>query len=324
MKVDLKPWLKLRFNGRLEEHGSEWAIPCPDCDDGRTKEYRLWFNVERNLGVCYRCHKSFNAASLLREVDGLNRVQTLQALQDLAGGVGMSMENLREKVEQFFYADDVEDVKLARLPVMAMPEGFVRAARVARTAWPRYLRERIPEETVLFHRLGWCTRGYYRNRLIVPVVLHGDVVTFVARDMTGKAAKKVLYPKGSKTSRILFNYDVAKKHKRIVLVESVFDAMHVGPNATAIFGTHLSDHQVEMIHASQAREAVLLFDGDDAGRAGAIVAAKRLGSSLTVRVATLPDGKDPDDLPASRLERIVKRASHGSDLASHVRRSLSR
>ena len=35
MKVDLKPWLKLRFNGRLEEHGSEWAIPCPDCDDGR-------------------------------------------------------------------------------------------------------------------------------------------------------------------------------------------------------------------------------------------------------------------------------------------------
>jgi len=25
VKVDLKPWLKLRFNGRLEEHGSEWA-----------------------------------------------------------------------------------------------------------------------------------------------------------------------------------------------------------------------------------------------------------------------------------------------------------
>ena len=81
--------------------------------------------------------------------------------------------------------------------------------------------------------------------------------------------------------------------------------------------------EANLAGVSQAREVVLLFDGDDAGRAGAIVAAKRLGSSLTVRVATLPDGKDPDDLSASRLERIVKRAAHGSDLASHVRRSLA-
>ena len=50
---------------------------------------------------------------------------------------------------------------------------------------------------------------------------------------------------------------------------------------------------------------MLLFDGDSAGRRGAERARAALARDTDVRIASLPDDADPDDLPDDRLVSLV-------------------
>ena len=51
---------------------------------------------------------------------------------------------------------------------------------------------------------------------------------------------------------------------------------------------------------------LLLFDGDEAGRAGSVKAAEELIHDVFVKVVKLPDGAiQPDELSDEDLQRIV-------------------
>lgn len=318
--MDLRPWLKARLGRKVEEHGDEWALPCPECDSQRTKDYRLWFNVKRNVGTCYKCHRSFNTTKLVQALEGVGFAQALRLIKEHTVGGVLSLALLRQHVEQAFTV--VTEQPEEALPEVELPDEFKPVEPDGR--FPAYIMERIGSiKTILDYGIGWCPRGFYRDRMVVPVRLHGRTVSFVARDMTGTAERKVLYPKGTKTSRVLFNYDRAKSFERVVLVEGALDAIRVGPRGMALFGTSISDAQVALLAKSEARDVVVMLDGDAAGEAGAEKVAKRLRTSFSVRLARLPVGTDPDDFERAVLfEKIDAALPLGGDLRSHVRRRL--
>lgn len=65
----------------------------------------------------------------------------------------------------------------------------------------------------------------------------------------------------------------------------------------------LSDAQAKTL--SVAKDVVVLFDGNDAGRTGAERAKAKLEKLTTVRVASLPDGAEPEDLSRSALRWLI-------------------
>ncbi|MBI5853414.1 MAG: DNA primase [Planctomycetes bacterium] len=91
--------------------------------------------------------------------------------------------------------------------------------------------------------------------------------------------------------------------RRIVVVEGYVDviACHLAgfTGAVATLGTSFTTQHARLLELFATEGVVLLFDGDTAGRRAADRAFRELVQTrLPVRVALLPEGRDPDDLAA--------------------------
>lgn len=155
----------------------------------------------------------------------------------------------------------------------------------------------------------------FRGRLMFPIAdAHGNVVGFGGRTIPSLQAQTLgkepakyintpqtpLYNK----SGVLYGLHLAKSairtEKKIVVVEGYMDciAAHTAGTAftVASSGTAFTNEQAKLIKRF-TDTVVLAFDMDAAG----IEASGRgvdvlLGEGLTVRIASLPQGKDPDEL----------------------------
>jgi len=155
----------------------------------------------------------------------------------------------------------------------------------------------------------------FRGRLMFPIAdTQGRVVAFSGRILDPKAhpAKYVNSPETPifRKSKILYALDKARgaivRHPRreAVVCEGQIDVIrcHAAGLDTAVAsqGTAFTREHVDLLKR-HADSAVLLFDGDAAGRKAAIrTGALFLEAGLPVRVAALPPGEDPDSLIRDR------------------------
>jgi DNA primase len=170
--------------------------------------------------------------------------------------------------------------------------------------------------------------GFYdkfRDRLMCPVILPaGEIVGFSGRTL-GSDPETPKYVNSSesfvyKKSHLLFGLHAARpafarKH-RALLVEGNFDviALHQAGFAEAVapLGTALTSEQVDRLQRL-APSVILCMDGDRAGRAAALKDIQLcVAAGLDTRVATLPDGEDPDSFVrkrgAAEFEALLGRA----------------
>jgi len=171
--------------------------------------------------------------------------------------------------------------------------------------------------------------GYYdrfRNRVIIPIRDHaGHTVAFGGRVLDDSQPKYLNSPETPlfEKGRVLFGLDLAKPALRAedtaVVVEGYMDVIqahqHGKTNVVAAMGTALTAEQVKLLR-KYARTIVLALDPDTAGsqavlrgldlsrevtlhevvRIGSAVVESQYSSEADVRIAVLPEGKDPDDV----------------------------
>ena len=155
-------------------------------------------------------------------------------------------------------------------------------------------------------------RGHYdrfRSRIIFPIRdARGRMQGFGARALQpDQKPKYVNSPEGALYSkrRTLYGIERARpaivKSGRALVVEGYTDviACHQAQitDAVAIMGTAITPEQVKLLGA-YAEEAVLALDADRAGREAMLRAEMVGGKRLRLRVARMPEGKDPADLLA--------------------------
>jgi len=197
-------------------------------------------------------------------------------------------------------------------------EETIRAFRlgVAPDEWdalPRLARERRIELEVL-EELGLVRRGrgggrpydFFRDRLMFPIATEqGKVVGFGGRTLGDDERKYMNSPEVAglyEKRRLLYGLDRAKqgRPKRLVVVEGYVDVVvpHQAGRTefVAALGTAFTPEQAKLARR-YVDEVVLLFDGDEAGAAATQRALANLvgQEGLTLRVARLPAGLDPDD-----------------------------
>lgn len=148
----------------------------------------------------------------------------------------------------------------------------------------------------------------YRHRLIIPIQnLGGKVVAFGGRALDpAENAKYINSPETSlyKKSEILFGLSHSKRsivdQGEFYVVEGYMDFLqmwqHQIRNACAVSGTALTTQHVTLLKRF-AKRAILLFDGDNAGRK----AARRsipllLEGGIEVLIMDFPEGEDSDSL----------------------------
>lgn len=146
----------------------------------------------------------------------------------------------------------------------------------------------------------------FRNRLMFPIRdTMNRVVGFGGRALGDDKAKylntreTLLFEKGKGFYGMFQARQRMNEQGRAIVTEGYVDAImchQAGFTETvAALGTALTEHQVDLLRR-HVGHAVFLFDSDAAGEAAADRAvAVALPRALTVKLARIPDGKDPAD-----------------------------
>jgi DNA primase len=184
----------------------------------------------------------------------------------------------------------------------------------------KYLHRKKKYSLELMEKAGLVVQGRqgqpydrFRDRLIFPLKNHrGQVVGFSGRSLNPDA-KEAKYINSPETllyhkSRMLFGYHELLQHIRkeaqVVVVEGEFDVMgsvqaHLN-HVVAIKGSALTKDHAKLL-SRVAKVVVLALDTDSAGVEATKKAIEVLRETdLELRVAELPEGKDPDDLAKAR------------------------
>ncbi len=176
-------------------------------------------------------------------------------------------------------------------------------------------------------RRNWAGRifDFMRGRLMFPIRnVRGEMVGFGGRLLKGDGPKYLntaetpLYQK----SELLYGLDRARsaisRQGTAVVVEGYTDviAFHIAemPVAVATCGTALGEGHFDLLRRFAPR-IVLAFDADAAGAGAAIRGDElRITSDLAIelRVAPMPEGRDPADLVKEGKADALKEAVDGS------------
>ena len=171
-------------------------------------------------------------------------------------------------------------------------------------------------------------QGHYskfRYRVMFPVyALSGQIAGFSGRTLSSEkdvpkyvnSSESEVYVKGHMLYGLYQARRAVRDRKRAIVVEGNVDVVTLAqaglPETVAPLGTALTADQCHLLKRF-TRSAILVYDGDRAGRAAAIKAIPALlDAGLSGRVVSLPDGEDPDSFVGREgvdaLEALIARA----------------
>jgi DNA primase len=183
-----------------------------------------------------------------------------------------------------------------------------------------YLASRgVTPEMVRTFGLGlYAGKGLLRGRIVVPIHnAAGELIAYVGRAIDGQEPK-YRFPAGFRKSLVLFNLHraIAAKTGIVIVVEGFFDAIAVyqagTPAVVALMGSTLSRYQADLLCRHFTR-AVLMLDGDAAGRQGTAAMMQSLAGRLPLTVITLQADMQPDQLASDDLQRLVSSHVYGQE-----------
>lgn len=154
----------------------------------------------------------------------------------------------------------------------------------------------------------------FRDRIMFPILsVREKVIAFGGRALSPDAPAKYLNSNETELfskGQVLFNHARARRAVQgadgagtVIAVEGYMDVIALAQagvdNAVAPLGTALTENQLELLW-KMTSVPVLCFDGDGAGLRAASravdIALPHLKPGQSLKIALLPDGKDPDDL----------------------------
>lgn len=296
------------------EGTQEIRLQCPNCQQQKLKsdDFKLYFNQVRKVGHCKRCEWVGGLAKLLKILKLKKLTISAPSLEELKSELSRNGQRTQQSLESV-------------LPRKVVPAWRNRRSR-------HYLRKRgFSKSSTEQYGFLYCYRGYFQNRLILPIFNeHGKYRTFAARFIpyfiaerylhkrARSGPEKYLYPKGFHVSRLLYGLHSNKKKKRqrfVILVEGIFDAIHLAPYGIAVLGSNLSWNQINLLREAGIKRVVICFDHDrkrkarDNIRASIKRAKSKLRKYFDVGVIELPNrGSDPTDYPKKKILKWAERS----------------
>lgn len=281
--------------------GEYYRVDCPFCND---KRRRLWINYKwglydstlknRNLWLCH-CYNECCTDSYVRQLALFN----------------MIFDNTYNKANDVIHSG--ETITLTVLKEISLP-GTIFTLDKLPFDHPAnlYLRSRGYNCESIGKALGvgYCVEADPQypitlGRIIIPIMFREKLVGWQARSIGQPLYGPTYYtmPNLSK-GQLLYNFDNAKKHPFVVMVEGVTDVWTFGPEAVSLLGKSITTPQRQLI--SQAFDhavVVLMLDGDlPDEEVQAVYDSLPSSKKLIIK---LEDKKDPGDFSREFLRETV-------------------
>ena len=276
-------------------------IECPFCTGN--PGVHLGFSLTENYFHCWRCGGK-DTIKTLQKLIGCSRGEASRIFREYGGkrkpklptAVKAQLRPVKKKVFRF--------------PTGTMSlQKFHRIYLKKRGFDPKELEQEwnlLGTGPVAYLKEGDFKRDY-RMRIIIPIHWSGEVVSFQARDVTGRSELKYkACPKDREKihhKSILYGMDKVEGNK-VVVVEGVTDVWRLGPGSVATFGTAWKEQQLSRL--CRFKEVYLMFDNDKAGTKAAEKMRKELLAEGIKSEIISVDVGDPGDLDQVKARKLMK------------------
>lgn len=281
-------WAESRFDD-VAVRGNEILINSIFCDD---RKRHLWCNPSGGKTGCkngvYHCWKSDKSGSLVGLVMLVEKCSYDEAVEVLGASSEGGLEELEKRVRDIFEKrepppeNQPDAVQSLQLPENCYLFDELPSYNDTRRAALEYLESRHIDPSGLFV----CTRGRYRNRILIPYYDREGSLFYYNGRYIGNQEGNLRYlgpPKelGIGKGDVLFVPRWPKEGEKIYVTEGEFDAIalkQAGFNSAALGGKSMSEKQMSMI---SVYTPVLCLDADDAGgKAMADIASRMLSKGF--------------------------------------------
>lgn len=299
----------------LQRQGTRLIGPCPVHGGDSPRAFHA--DLEKNVWHCFsKCRGGGNQLDFVAKKEGISIRDAALKLQAYFLSGTAAVPQPPPAGQAAVPTPERRDTLPAAAAASPERNPELKVNLALRGDHPHLLSDRrLAPSTVEHFGVGYCSQGILRGLIAIPVHdENGLLVAYAGRRLKPQEIRelgKYKFPKGFRKELVLYNLHRAREQSArqgVVLVEGFFSvlALHEAgvPNAVAAMGCELSDHQAQLLYYAE-REVIILFDGDEAGRAGAQAAQQKLHGRVKTRMVRLPDGAAPDELPAKALRWLV-------------------
>ena len=261
---------------------------CPFCEAVRgkpDKEHKFGVDVKTTVYNCFKCHTS--GIIVKRKLSNSEKI------------VPFLIDYFKEetKISQYLNSNKLIELK----DVVNIKKNTVAYD---------YLKSRyITDEQIEYYHILNGVNGHF-GRIIIPNLVISKWTDFYQGRTYLDRIPKYLNPGNIDKSTIVFNlHNQDKKQKRFYIVEGVFSAVRAGKDVGCIYGSSISDIQVELINKYNFNEIYCCLDGDEAGTIGNIKMAELLleKTKSKIYIVKLPKNSDPADLGEYKFKEYCEK-----------------
>jgi len=316
----------------LKKAGGNFKAPCPFHDE---KSPSFVVSPQKQIYHCFGCGAGGDSVKFVMEYEKLNypealekladsynftlnytdnkhnkpRSQVMDSLNEWYKGLLNSKPTALEYIkERGIYESSVEKFGIGYAPDSNATINYVKSQMFT-------MNEAVEMGVIGYD--GGRNFARFIERITFPIhSANGSLVGFGGRTITGHQAKYVNSPETPffNKSRLLYAYHLAKqalyKKSEIIITEGYLDVIMLHQagfdNAVATLGTALTVEHLPLLRKGDPR-VVMAYDGDSAGRAAALKAAKLLSASgFRGGVVIFGGGLDPADMVKDgRVEELA-------------------
>ena len=306
----------------LKKAGGNFKAPCPFHDE---KSPSFVVSPQKQIFHCFGCGMGGDSVKFVMEYEKLNYPEALEKLADSYNFTLTYTDNKHNKPrsqvmdslndwyknllnskptavayikERGIYESSVEKFGIGYAPDSSSSINYVKSQMFT-------MNEAIEMGVIGYD--GGRNFARFIERITFPIhSANGSLVGFGGRTITGHQAKYVNSPETPyfNKSRLLYAYHLAKqalyKRSEIIITEGYLDVIMLHQagfdNAVATLGTALTVEHLPLLRKGDPR-VVMAYDGDNAGRAAALKAAKLLSAAgFRGGVVIFDGGLDPADM----------------------------
>jgi len=343
-KIDIVELVR-QYVPNLKRAGKLYKACCPFHHE-KTPSFTC--SSEKGLYYCFGCQEGGNIFNFLMKMENLSFREALEKLADMAGvelepakmltADEMRRANTRKVLDfarTYFHKNllaragegartYVKSRNLTKETCQQFELGLsLGAGALIQAAKEAGFTPENLKDAGLCVQTEYGLREYFRNRLMFPIWnQRGETVGFGGRILAEGEPKYLNSPETIlfSKSHVLYGLNFAgpamRKADRAVLLEGYMDVIgthQAGVTYTvAPLGTSFGEDHAKLLKR-YTQNVIVLFDPDQAGLKAALRAALILTEQgLFVKVATLPDGLDPDEYIAKygkeNFEQILDNA----------------
>ncbi|MBU0633238.1 DNA primase [bacterium] len=306
----------------LKKAGANFKAPCPFHDD---KSPSFVVSPSKQIYHCFGCGAGGDSIRFVMEYEKLSYPE---AIEKLASQYNFSLSytddnnqqkrsQLLDKLNEYYqtllthhkealsylkergiFESSVEKFGIGYAPASTQTLSYIQKNMFT-------MKEAI-EVGVAGHDNGKSFARFI-ERITFPIfATNGSIVGFGGRTISGHQAKYVNSPQTKlfNKSRLLYAYNFAKdtihKKQQIIITEGYLDVIMLHQagftNAVATLGTALTPEHLPLLRKGEPK-VVMAYDGDSAGAAAALKAARLLSASgFNGGVVLFGGGMDPADM----------------------------